>query len=681
MHAACRALGGMLTSALRRRRPIPSHSGRDEGPSVVVRYLFRIASLVEYPKFCVSQARVFVVLGVCPDTMCTFKVCVVFLDTLTPVFELELGPESLKVPGMGLQLCGLQVPVPFVGSFVLWYVVYQSRQVLRLVPPAVELVALCELVLSQGDVLEKEWPSRRLVRKLEMLRHLSRRSLCHRTHTVVLFLRRHFHLSQPDPDIARAWLDAVERTFRSMECVPEERVLLASYQLQAQALTWWSSEWETTFQSRPLRQILWQEFVVSFERAFCPTYVRTERLYQFLDLQQRDFTVVQYRARFVELGHYAPQIMADEGLRTQQFVRGLRPELRQALIVARVTDLDAAYQTAAALEADTLRTRARSAEVQTQVVPTQPRQQQGSVQTTLRTVTSYASTSTGTTAKSGSRRKFRRDRRQAEQRQQSVGSVQQPVEQPSQQIVLCYLVCRSSRPSHSLECSSSSSSSSRHLCSSVSRPEVLVGGESGAHDQCAVIEPWSLFPCVVWSLVGRQVGPIAPIGSGYECDRGVCCVLNAAALVVVFYLPTEMRSSELGLESLKVPGMGLQLCGLHMWCWLFSTVLWLYCVVVERQLDPSSVTARLRGGSCVVLSGLVEVLPVVVCPGGGMILVVVSLWYLVVAGVEVGLGSVVVDGVTFHLMPVLLPFKGRLPVKLVASATSCRNDLPMRHVA
>ncbi|MQM01568.1 hypothetical protein Taro_034328 [Colocasia esculenta] len=49
-----------------------------------------------------------VVLGVCPSTMCTAMVCVIFLDTLTPVFELELGPESLKVPGMDLQSCGLQ---------------------------------------------------------------------------------------------------------------------------------------------------------------------------------------------------------------------------------------------------------------------------------------------------------------------------------------------------------------------------------------------------------------------------------------------------------------------------------------------------------------------------------------------------------------------------------------------
>ncbi|MQL69431.1 hypothetical protein Taro_001724, partial [Colocasia esculenta] len=167
-----------------------------------------------------------------------------------------------------------------------------------------------------GIILEREWLSRTFVRRLETLCHLSRRSLCHRMHTVFVAQHRDAPVpqggtgkvlreflqfqppqffGQPDPEIARAWLDAVERTFRSMECVPEEL------------------------------------------------------------------------------------IMADESLRTQKFVRGLRPELRQALIVARVTDLDAAYQTATALEADTLRTRARSVEVQKQVVPTQPRQQQSSV--------------------------------------------------------------------------------------------------------------------------------------------------------------------------------------------------------------------------------------------------------------------------------------------------------------
>ncbi|MQL91181.1 hypothetical protein Taro_023786 [Colocasia esculenta] len=44
---------------------------------------------VGYPRFFVSQARVFVVLGVLSRYLCcTVEVCVVFLDTLTPEFEL-----------------------------------------------------------------------------------------------------------------------------------------------------------------------------------------------------------------------------------------------------------------------------------------------------------------------------------------------------------------------------------------------------------------------------------------------------------------------------------------------------------------------------------------------------------------------------------------------------------------
>ncbi|MQL77916.1 hypothetical protein Taro_010333 [Colocasia esculenta] len=49
----------------------------------------RSAGVVGYPKFFVSQARVFVVLVVLSRYLCgTVEVCVVFLDTLTPVFEL-----------------------------------------------------------------------------------------------------------------------------------------------------------------------------------------------------------------------------------------------------------------------------------------------------------------------------------------------------------------------------------------------------------------------------------------------------------------------------------------------------------------------------------------------------------------------------------------------------------------
>ncbi|MQM17166.1 hypothetical protein Taro_050139 [Colocasia esculenta] len=58
-------------------------------PSVVVRRLFQNASLVGYPRFCVSQARVFVVLGVCPGAcMVPSRSVSSVLDTLTHMFEL-----------------------------------------------------------------------------------------------------------------------------------------------------------------------------------------------------------------------------------------------------------------------------------------------------------------------------------------------------------------------------------------------------------------------------------------------------------------------------------------------------------------------------------------------------------------------------------------------------------------
>ncbi|MQL71855.1 hypothetical protein Taro_004166 [Colocasia esculenta] len=44
---------------------------------------------MRFPRFFVSQAHVFVVLGVLSRYLCcTVEVCVVFLDTLTPEFEL-----------------------------------------------------------------------------------------------------------------------------------------------------------------------------------------------------------------------------------------------------------------------------------------------------------------------------------------------------------------------------------------------------------------------------------------------------------------------------------------------------------------------------------------------------------------------------------------------------------------
>ncbi|MQL88771.1 hypothetical protein Taro_021334, partial [Colocasia esculenta] len=72
--------------------------------NVLFRRLFRNASLVGYPRFFISQARVLVVLGVGPGTVCTIEVYVVFLDTLTPVFELYVRLRERRQQGSGLSV-------------------------------------------------------------------------------------------------------------------------------------------------------------------------------------------------------------------------------------------------------------------------------------------------------------------------------------------------------------------------------------------------------------------------------------------------------------------------------------------------------------------------------------------------------------------------------------------------
>ncbi|MQL98902.1 hypothetical protein Taro_031615 [Colocasia esculenta] len=141
MAAACRSLGSQLTSALGRRRSPKSRSGRDGGtrrdpnhcaflkgfsPNRAEEALlgqgellwgsFGLLEVLEVRGACsrrevvawsggnVKGSTVFVFFMKCG----TIEVYVVFLDTLTPMFELYvrvLRPETLEVPGMDLQLC------------------------------------------------------------------------------------------------------------------------------------------------------------------------------------------------------------------------------------------------------------------------------------------------------------------------------------------------------------------------------------------------------------------------------------------------------------------------------------------------------------------------------------------------------------------------------------------------
>ncbi|MQM08613.1 hypothetical protein Taro_041470 [Colocasia esculenta] len=94
--------------------------------------------------------------------------------------------------------------------------------------------------------------------------------------------------------------------------------------------------------------------------------------------------------------------------------------------------------------------------------------------------------------------------------------------------------------------------------------------------------------------------------------------------IATAYLSLSERDGELWPESLKVSGMGLGVCDLQVVVLVGLRCSWL--VVVERQLDLSSVTARLRAGD--------EVRPCVLWRSCGVILHV-----LCVTGYGLGLAG------------------------------------------
>lgn len=68
---------------------------------------------------------------------------------------------------------------------------------------------------------------------------------------------------------------------------------------------------------------------------------------------------MQYHSKLIDLGRYAPHIMVDERMKTWQFIRGLRPELRDVVVATYVTNMKVAYQAIVDLEEDKSRTQSR----------------------------------------------------------------------------------------------------------------------------------------------------------------------------------------------------------------------------------------------------------------------------------------------------------------------------------
>ncbi|XP_073033707.1 uncharacterized protein [Primulina eburnea] len=126
-------------------------------------------------------------------------------------------------------------------------------------------------------------------------------------------------------DDCENWLDDIEILFDSLEYPDERRVKLIGHQLKEVAKSWWIATKEALEHDGTL--ITWEIFKVEFYRRFFPVSYREDKRIDFETLRQDQLNIEEYVAQFSTLLRFAPHVVGNDEAVTDQFVKGLNPEI------------------------------------------------------------------------------------------------------------------------------------------------------------------------------------------------------------------------------------------------------------------------------------------------------------------------------------------------------------------
>lgn len=133
-----------------------------------------------------------------------------------------------------------------------------------------------------------------------------------------------------DPEATSFWIQDLEKTFALLMCTKVEKVVLAIYQLQDNANTWWRATKDAVFSEGVVP--VWDAFLRAFNEKYFSGSAREQKMEEFQRLHQWTITIDQYEVKFTELSQYAPRLIEDLEEKARSFKSGLHLELKQPLI-------------------------------------------------------------------------------------------------------------------------------------------------------------------------------------------------------------------------------------------------------------------------------------------------------------------------------------------------------------
>src|SRR5438270_6315421 len=109
-----------------------------------------------------------------------------------------------------------------------------------------------------------------------------------------------------DPLAAEDWLRKTEKILNTMRITnDDDRIRLASHQLDSEADQWWQDKKETV----NLEGMTWQGFKTLFLDKYFPSTEREKKEEEFRTLEQGNMTIDQYLAVFTRLARYFSELV------------------------------------------------------------------------------------------------------------------------------------------------------------------------------------------------------------------------------------------------------------------------------------------------------------------------------------------------------------------------------------
>lgn len=139
------------------------------------------------------------------------------------------------------------------------------------------------------------------------------------------------------PEKAQAWLKAIEKIFRVMNCTDAQKVQFGTHMLEKEAKDWWNNTLQR-FEEDNI-EVTWTLFRDTFLENYFPEDCRGKKEVEFLELKQGNGTVADYAARFQELIKYCPHYNTANAERSKclKFVNGLRHDINKAIGYQQIT--------------------------------------------------------------------------------------------------------------------------------------------------------------------------------------------------------------------------------------------------------------------------------------------------------------------------------------------------------